>query len=429
MQESSLYLPDLKLKIGIFAVLKIMKLLFLTTTISLFSNLFSAAQTTKWRGIIHRQDGNNVVFNFEEQYENNNAVVYVINAGERMRVDSIRVAGDSVFVKMPVFESSFKAKVSDDKVSGVWIKGTSGAEQVMPFTAEKNSARFDLTDGAAKNNITGRWAVKFAGDKPGETTSIAEFKQIGVKLEGTFLTPTGDYRFLEGVVTGNTLKLSGFDGGHAYLFTAEIGDRNTIKNGRYFSGAKYSGDWSAIKNANAKVKTDESAMYLKPGEEKLNFRFPDLNGNPVSINDNRFKNKVVVVQLMGSWCPNCMDETAFLSDYYNKNKPHDVEIIALAYEYSTNFNRSEKSLKKFQQRFNVQYPVLITGVTVSDTLRTEKTLPQVTSIKVFPSSIVIDKKGKVRKFDTGFFGPGTGEHYEAYKKEFYETIGKLLAEK
>jgi len=59
-------------------------------------------------------------------------------------------------------------------------------------------------------------------------------------------------------------------------------------------------------------------------------------------------------------------------------------------------------------------------------LRTEKTLPQVTRIKVFPSSIVIDKKGKVRKFDTGFFGPGTGEHYEAYKKEFYETADKLL---
>lgn len=223
--------------------------------------------------------------------------------------------------------------------------------------------------------------------------------------------------------------MSGFDGGHAVLFTAEIKDKNTLLHGKHFSGYKYSEEWSAVKNANAKVKTDEAAMYLKPGEEKLDFRFPDINGNPVSIQDPRFKNKVVIVQLMGSWCPNCMDETAFLSDYYSKNKQRGVEMVALAYEYSTDFERSQKSLKKFQQRFNVQYPILITGVTVSDTLRTEKTLPQVTRIKVFPSSIIIDKKGKVRKLDTGFFGPGTGKHYEEYKKEFYETVDKLLQEK
>ncbi|MEJ7683082.1 MAG: TlpA disulfide reductase family protein [Segetibacter sp.] len=330
---------------------------------------------------------------------------------------------------MPVFESSFKAKIVNDKWNGIWIKGTSDAEQVMPFTAEKNNERFPLTDGTAKMNINGRWAVKFAADSADESNSIAEFRQNGNRLEGTFLTPTGDYRFLEGVVTGNKLKLSGFDGAHAYLFTADITDKNTIQDGKYFSGLKYTDEWSAIKNAKAKVKTDEAAMYLKPGEEKLNFRFPDFNGNPVSINDERFKNKVVIVQLMGSWCPNCMDETAFLSDYYNKNKQRGIEVVALAYEYSTDFQRSQKSLMKFQQRFNVQYPVLITGVTVSDTLRTEKTLPQVTRIKVFPSSIIIDKKGKVRKLDTGFFGPGTGKHYETYKKEFYETVDELLEEK
>lgn len=411
----------------------VMKSLFLFIAFYLFCYLFSYAQKTtapssKWRAVIHRQDENEIVFNFEEQHKNNKTVLYVLNAGERLRVDSVRFTGDSVFIKMPFFESSFKAKIQDGKWRGVWVKGTSSAERLMPFRAEKNNSRFELTDGPAKVNISGRWAVKFGADTAVEANSIAEFKQNGNKLAGTFLTPTGDYRFLEGVVTGNKLKMSSFDGANAYLFTADI-NRNTIQNGKYFSGFKYSAEWSAVKNAHAKVKTDKAAMYLKPGEEKLDFRFPDINGHPVSINDERFKNKVVIVQLMGSWCPNCMDETAFLSDYYNKNKQRGVEMIALAYEYSTDFYRSQQSLKKFQQRFNVQYPVLITGVTVSDTLRTEKTLPQVTRIKVFPSSIIIDKKGKVRKLDTGFFGPGTGQHYEAYKKEFYETINKLLKEK
>ncbi len=409
-----------------------MKALFSFITFCAFCCLSSYAEKTpvsKWRAVIHRQDNNNIVFTFEEQQKDEKTVLYVLNAGERLRVDSVRFTDDSVFIKMPVFESSFKAKTTGGKWNGVWIRGTSGEEQVMPFTAEKNDYRFALTDGPSKVNINGRWAVKFAGDSAGKANSIAEFRQNGNMIEGTFLTPTGDYRFLEGVVTGNTLKMSGFDGGHAVLFTADIIDKNTIQNGKHFSGFKYSEGWSAVKDANAKVKTDEAAMFLKPGEEKLNFRFPDINGHPVSINDHRFKNKVVIVQLMGSWCPNCMDETAFLSDYYNKNKQRGIEIVALAYEYSTDFERSQKSLRKFQQRFNVQYPILITGVTVSDSLRTEKTLPQLTPIKVFPSSIIIDKQGKVRKLDTGFFGPGTGEHYEAYKKEFYETVNKLLEEK
>jgi peroxiredoxin len=131
---------------------------------------------------------------------------------------------------------------------------------------------------------------------------------------------------------------------------------------------------------------------------------------------------------MGSWCPNCMDETAFLSEYYNKNKQRGVEIIALAYEYSTNWERSVKSLKKFQERYNVQYTVLNTEVTVNDSLRTEKTLPELTAIKFFPSSVILDKKGKVRKLDTGFNGPATGVHYDIYKKEFEETISNLLGE-
>ena len=173
---------------------------------------------------------------------------------------------------------------------------------------------------------------------------------------------------------------------------------------------------------------DDVAMHLRTGEDKLHFSFEDLEGKRVSINDDRFKNKVVVVQLMGSWCPNCMDETAFLSEYYSRNKSRGVEIVSLAYEYSTDRERSVKTLKKFQQRFNVQYPMLITGVSVSDTLRTEKTLPELTPIKFFPSSVILDKKGRVRKLDTGFNGPGTGEHYLIYQKEFRETIDKLLAE-
>jgi hypothetical protein len=103
-----------------------------------------------------------------------------------------------------------------------------------------------------------------------------------------------------------------------------------------------------------------------------------------------------------------------------------VEVVGLAYEYSEDWNRSKASVQKFKDRFDVQYPLLITGVTVNDSLRTEKTLPQLTPIRSFPSTIFINKKGAVVKIHAGFAGPGTGQHYENLKKEFNATVDALL---
>ena len=106
-----------------------------------------------------------------------------------------------------------------------------------------------------------------------------------------------------------------------------------------------------------------------------------------------------------------------------------MEVVSLAYENSTDFERSRNSLIKFRDRFKVQYPMLITGVWVNDSLRTEKTLPQITPIRGFPTTIFIAKDGTVRKIHSGFYGPGTGDHFEVLKKEFYDTIDALLKEK
>jgi peroxiredoxin len=384
------------------------------------------AQPSLWKAQLSRNDGNTIPFSFEWKMEHGKPVWIIRNATERIKVTDITVTGDSIFVQMPVFESQFRVKKINDGLEGVWIKGGAVRTTVLPFNAKPGDKRFTK---AAKNhqNISGRWAVSFANSKTNER-SVAEFQQSGNRLTGTFLNASGDYRYLEGMVSGDSLFLSGFDGSHSFLFTAAITSADKISGGIFYSGAIYKEAWTAIKDPAAKVPQESVAMYVKPGEEKLHFSFRSLEGNTVSINDGRFKNKVVVIQLMGSWCPNCMDETAFLSEYYNKNRHRGVEVIALAYEYSSNWERSSKSLQKFKDRYDVQYTILNTEVTVTDSLRTEKTLPELTPIKFFPSSIILDKKGKIRKLDTGFNGPATGIHHIQYKKEFEETIDALLAE-
>jgi thiol-disulfide isomerase/thioredoxin len=384
-----------------------------------------------WQAKLHRADGADIVFNFEVKDTAGKKVLFVLNANDRLLVDDVKLQGDSLVIKMPFFDSEFKAVLSSDSAAkGVWIRHLADKDVSVPFSAIAGQAeRFPVAQKSTVD-VSGRWVTQFVSptDKDkAPSLAIGEFKQTGDLVHGTFLTTTGDYRFLEGVVSGDTLKLSTFDGSHAYLFTARVA-KDSIANGVFYAGI---GDglqyFSAVRNDTAKLPDERTLATMKPGQTKLDFTFPDLNGNKVSINDDRFKNKVVIITLMGSWCPNCMDETGFLSKWYDKNKDRGVEVIGLAYERTTDFEKSKKSLEGFLKRFDVKYPVLITGVTPADPEKGEKTLPQLTGIKGFPTTIFINKKGEVAEVHTGFSGPGTGEHYEQFQSDFNRLVTQLLA--
>lgn len=391
--------------------------------------------TGQWRGELERTDGNHIVFNFEVGKSPGMPIIYIRNATERLTVDDITVQGDSVFIRLPFFDSQFRAAFVDDRqIKGVWIKRLADRDQVMPFVAVNNGGKtYRFKTGSTKPvaDITGRWAVTFSiPDNERVVKAVGVFTQQGAVLTGSFLTPSGDYRYLEGVVDGDSLKLSGFDGGYAIYFTAGIDDAQRISGGKYFSGAgAIPRAWEARKDPEASLPDDLSSTRLRPGvSPKLNFTFSDVNGSPVSIHDSRFKNKVVIVQIMGSWCPNCMDETAFLNEIYRKYKPKGVEIIGLAYERTEDLSRSRQSVQNFIKRLKVEYPVLITPVAAGNPENARKTLPQLEKIAAFPTTIFADRKGEIQKIHAGFNGPGTGAEYEKQKEKYIAIIEALLAQ-
>jgi peroxiredoxin len=398
--------------------------------VSVFAQSAKPLYQGSWKGQLHRQDGNLVEFNFETKRLKDRWQIVIRNAAERIVLHDVTIRGDSVLFAMPVFESEFRTQIQPDgSLKGLWYKGTALQTQRWTFTALPGIVnRFELSNGKAKQNLSGRWAVSINRPNGGARPAIAEFTQKGNIITGTFLTPSGDYRYLEGIVTGNLFRMSVFDGAHAYLFKANVNGAGRLDSGFFYSGYAGVETWEARKDPRAELPDVGNVPQLKPGADRLDFSFPDLDRNMVSIGDARFKNKVVIIQLMGSWCPNCMDETKFLNDYYLRNRQRGVEVLALAYEYSTDFERSRISLDKFRKLYKVQYPMLITGAWINDTLRTEKTLPQITPIKAFPTTIYIGKDGKIKKIETGFAGPGTGLHYETFRKEFEATVSRLLKE-
>jgi thiol-disulfide isomerase/thioredoxin len=409
----------MKLKAPFAAVL-----FFLATTTFAQTKL----QTGIWRGVLTTSSGNELPFNFDVTGQGGRQELAIINGDERFKVTDIKTRGDSVFIHMPLFNSEFKLKHTAKGLAGRWIKHLGNKDAVMNFTAIPHiSWRFFKDAKQPQFNISGRWAATFNEGTPGKDNLVGEFRQTGAKLTGTFLSTTGDYRYLEGTVTGNQLYLSCFDGGHAYLFTAKIVNPTTITGGLQFSGISGLDKWTAVKNQNAKLPDAYSLTVLKPGYKKISFTFKDMNGRRVSLTDSRFKNKVVIVQILGSWCPNCMDETNyFVSRYYKKYHAKGVEIIGLAYERTTNFVLSQKTLRQLKTHFNIPYPLLITGYTPANG-DPEKSLPMLADFKGFPTTIIIDKKGNVRKIHTGFSGPGTGIYYTRFIDEFEKLTDKLLA--
>ncbi|TAD95452.1 MAG: TlpA family protein disulfide reductase [Bacteroidetes bacterium] len=397
------------------------KIFFLIALFFAFDLSAQSLKTGFWRAVLQTQ-AQELPFMVEVVHANK---VLIINGKEQFACEQIRYDQDSVHIDLGHFDGELVAKISDQKMQGYWVRFNTSQPYQVPFFMEfgkKN--RFESLK-KAETDFSGTWEVEFVSDQGVAKKVVGIFEQKNEYLTGTFLTPTGDYRFLEGKTEAKSMAMSSFNGGDAYLFQADLQTDNSIK-GQYWSGKSYHATWTARRNEQAKLPDANTMTFLKEGYKTLDFAFPNLEGKTIQLTDEKFKNKVVIVQLFGSWCPNCMDETAFLAPFYKKNKSKGLEIVALAYENYDNLAQAKPRIEKIVKRFEVGYEILFAGK--KDKEVANKTLPALNAILSFPTTIVIDKKGLVRQIHTGFSGAATGKYYLAWIEEFESLISKLLKE-
>ncbi|TYZ11034.1 TlpA family protein disulfide reductase [Hymenobacter lutimineralis] len=392
----------------------------------------------KWRGVLSAQ-GQEIPFLFEVSEQGGKPVVTLRNGEERLKLDEISSAGDSTTIRMGVFDAALVVRQDGaDKLKGAWVKYDGKEPYRVAFTATKGAQKLFPVAAASKPlSFDGTWKVTFKGDDGETYPAVGIFKQTGSDVTGTFLTTTGDYRYLAGQVDGANLKLSTFDGSHGFLFTAHNGPKEPIDItkdyapntlfGEFYSGKKGHETWTATPDPNAKLPDANALTGMKPGQKRLDFKFPNIyEGGSISPTDPKYTGKVVVVQILGSWCPNCMDETNFLAPWYEKNKQRGVEIIGLGYERTPDQKVASQKLLKMKERMNIGYDIAVAGQ--ASAAEASKSLPQLAKVLAFPTTIFLDKKGEVRKIHTGYSGPGTGKYYEQEKADFNKTIDQLLAE-
>lgn len=379
-----------------------------------------------WRGVFINDSSIEIPFNFEVYDSAGNKQVAFINGAERLNINEVQVTGDTVIISTPLYATEIKAQLSPEGLVGNWKRTLPDKTQSMKFYAKPDADwRFIQTPDSAKRSIDGRWSVLMTKSVPPDTTlAVGEFSQNANDVSGTFMTNFGDYRFLYGQLNGNRLSLSSYGGSVPVLFTATVTDDHALVDGMSYSGPSSLMKWEGKRDADAMLSDPYTLTKLKKGTDRLNFTFPDVEGNRISITDDRFANKVVVIQFLGSWCPNCMDETAFLSPFYDRYKPKGVEVVGLAYERYSETEKAKKAVFNLIKRFDVSYPILLTGYQPADVLQS---VPELQNFKAFPTTILLDKQGRVASIHTGFNGPATGDAYTDYIENFERQIDRLLA--
>jgi peroxiredoxin len=380
-----------------------------------------------WRAVIGTPIGE-LPFNLELAQNGAAWTATLINGPERVDAEITTVAGATLAFEFPSYGSRIAGAVGADGVmtGTIALKRASGP-YVVPFTARHGAThRFAADAAPAAGDVSGRWAVTVTSAGGTATSGIGEWTQTGRLVDGAVIYVNADTRFLHGELNGTELALSTFDGGTGSLWKAVLKPDGSLE-GRSFSmvGASVS-TWRAVKDPTVALPDPHTLTYLKPGYDRFDFTFPDLDGNPVSLSDDRFKGKVVIVTIAGSWCPTCHDEARFMAPLVKENRARGLEAVALQYEYSPVFEQAVAACRAFARRYGIDYPMLIAGT--ADKAAASKTLPMINAVLVYPTMIVVDRSGQVRRIHTSFPGPATGAHHENFKREFTALIDELLSE-
>jgi thiol-disulfide isomerase/thioredoxin len=374
--------------------------------------------------------GGELPFNFEVVYTSPSTfVINIMNGDERIYLDEIiyksdhATQKDTVIINFPVFDSHIEAIFEDNVLEGQWVVRNRKNYSIDFVAYHGQGHRFTTLKKTPLLDLSGTWEARFRIETDNPYNAIGEFEQDGNYIEGTFRTVTGDHRYLEGTVQANKLYLSTFDGAHAYLYEAVIRKDGSIS-GIYRSGTHFITSWEAIRNDDMYLPSPDTITHYTGSSGRLNFTFPNTDGRLVSLNDSKFHGKPKVVQLMGTWCPNCLDETRYILEYLAENKLTDAVFIALAFERHAEESGAMEAIRTFKNELGVPFDVLYAGS--SNKSEASRALPMLNRVTAFPTLLFLNRQNELIRTHTGFNGPATSKYHE-FDAFFRESMNAISA--
>lgn len=387
-----------------------------------------------WRGALECPGGEipfGLVF---EEPRPRELIGWLINGPERRRVPRLEVVEPGGFVPqyrlhLDPYDSHLEFVHVGGELRGEWVRYRDAQRETrLPFraTAGEDAPRFTLgkVDASTAAALAGRWRVDFSSSED-DAVGLFEVEDRG-EVVGTFLTTLGDYRWLAGATDGRALKLSVFDGAHAFLFTASMQEDGSLA-GDFWSRDSWHETWTAVKDPHAAL-PDPFGLTTWTGALPLGeFAFPDLEGKRRTLDEEAFAGKARLIVVFGSWCPNCYDETHYLVELHRRYAARGLSILGLAFEFGDDLARQTRVLKRYVEHHGVEYPILIAGT--SDKAKASEAFPLLDRVRSYPTTIFLDAKGEVIAVHTGFSGPATGDAYQRLRARFEHLIEGALAGK
>jgi thiol-disulfide isomerase/thioredoxin len=326
---------------------------------------------------------------------------------------------DSVLLEMADYAAAIRARAHADSLTGFYRNVGNRGPRTIPFRASRGTWPVEPPGPA----LVGRWDATF---HPRERPSprILELRRTGRGLEGTIISNSGDYGLFWGGAAADSFAMAHFDGSYVYLLTGRL-DGDTLR-GTFHAGLRTQTPFVAVRSTGAAHLTPPTEVVRADTTAPFTFAFPNVDGGMATSADPRFRDKVVIVDIFGTWCPTCHDAAPALVDLHRRYAERGLEVVGLAYEVTGDTAIDGAIVRRYRDKFGIAFPLLLAGVNDSDS--PGETQPQLSGPIAFPTTIFLDRSGRVRKVHAGFYGPATGDAHAALVREFDATVQALLAE-
>lgn len=341
---------------------------------------------------------------------------WFFNGEEKVPSTSGAFESGALMLRFDHYATRLEARLTNGELTGTY--GREG--RVYSFRAVPYRASAAPAEGAP--NIAGLWDVEVESSK-GEKVWRLIVHQTGGEVSAAVLRVDGDTGLLTGGYRDGQFTVSHFSGARPSLMTLgpqPDGSLEVVQNGKMLT---------AVRSAEARAKglpaPDDPMQHttMKDPSEPLRFAFPDLEGHIVSDTEARFKGKVLLVAIGGSWCPNCHDEAPYLEEVYRKYRGAGLEVVDLSFEEADQL-RDPARLRAFIKQYGIEYTVLLPG----EPSELNAKIPQAVNLNAWPTTFFVGRDGRVRAIHTGFAGKASGELHDQMTREIESTLRQLLAE-
>jgi thiol-disulfide isomerase/thioredoxin len=375
-----------------------------------------------WNGVVYLQNNDEVALKLELKVEGEQVVGTIINGDERVTSTAGTFDGYKLKLQFDYYDAVLEGDFARREIIGAITRTWRQQKLVRNFKMWKGGEKMIVPAAVEGKDLSGEWEMKVGEGEKQRLWRLLLTQKDGA-LSGTILTPSGDWGTMTGEFAYGKMQLTRFDVINARLLRAQLNAQGQLE-GMVDLGQGDAPRKVIAERVSATAPLATQNTKVKNPTEPFKFSGLDLTGKAIDSTDPRFKNKVILIEISGTWCPNCYDEAPLLKDLYARYQAQGLEVVGLSFEYTGDTKRDLEQVKIFNQKHNIPYLMLLAGSTENDDIA--KKLPQLVNFGAYPTTIFIGRDGLVKKIHAGFDGPATGQRHTRLKAEFEETVKELL---